>query len=200
MIISLKRIGKKPFFEVYDEDGELMGIADYDSVGKLKLKDGIDTDADILAEEIAESECRVAKSHSYYLLAKKDRSSGELAKKLSELGLGKKAVSYAVDEMISRGYVNNAEYAHRVALYYASSGYGPYRISLELKKKEFPQDIIDSEMDCITDEYDFAASLSDVCERKFGDVADVDYEQRAKISAFLARRGFSFEQISGFFK
>lgn len=200
MTVSLERIGKKPFFEVYDEDGEKLGIADYDTLSKLKLKDGTDVDPDILTEELEESEKRVARSHSYYLLAKRDRSSGEMKTKLTELGLSRGAVSFAVAEMIERGYVNDAEYAHRVALYYANAGYGPYRISTELKKKEFPQETVESETDAVSREFDFAASVLEVCERKYGDVSDADYAQKAKISAFLSRRGFSFEQISNIFR
>lgn len=197
MTVTLKRLGKKPFFAVLDEDGEPIGLMDFDSKSKLSLRDGGEIERETLLSEIEESERRIARSHSMFLLSRRDYSSGELVTKLTELPVSREAAEDAVERLRELGYINDADFARRVASHYFKSGYGPMKLKSELYRRGFDGETSQETLCGAQEENDFVASARELAEKKYGDLSELTYEQKAKVSAFLARRGFTYEQIRG---
>lgn len=196
MTVTLKRMGKKPFFCVVDEEGEPLGLIDFDAKSKLSLFDGCCADREELLSEIAESEKRIARSHSMFLLSRRDYSSGELVTKLTELPVSEEAARSAVERLCELGYINDSSFAGRVASHYVKGGYGPMKLRAELRRKGFDSETAEQAL-CETQEAnDFIASARAVAEKKYGDLTSLTYEEKGKISAYLARRGFTYEQIN----
>ena len=195
MTVTLKRIGKKPFFAVTDEDGEAVGLIDFDAKARLSLRDGCEVDREELCAEVEESEKRIARSHSLFLLSRRDYSGAELFGKLRELPVSAPAAQHAVEWLCELGYINDCDFAKRVASYYAKGGYGPMRLKNELRRRGFGDEAADMAMLTAEETSDFVASARALAEKKYGTLEGLSYEDKAKISAFLARRGFTYEQI-----
>ncbi len=195
MTVTFKRLGKKPFFVVSDEEGEHIGLIDFEGKAKLSLHDGCEANADELCAEIEESEKRIARSHSLFLLSRRDYSSAELFEKLRELPVNATAAQFAVEWLCELGYINDCDFARRVASHYAKGGYGPMRLKNELRRRGFGDEATDAAMFAAEETSDFVTSARALAEKKYGILEDLTYEEKAKVSAFLARRGFTYEQI-----
>ena len=196
MIIGLKRLGKKPFFTVTDEEGEPLGLVDFESKSKLRLSDGCEADEAGLTAEIAESEKRIARSYAFFLLSRRDYSTGELVKKLRELPVSEEAAQNAAERLTELGYLRDGEYAARVAAHYAAGGYGPLKVSAELRRRGFDPATADEVSALLEESFDFPEAAREEAVKKFGSVDDLSWEQKGKITAFLARRGYTYDQIS----
>lgn len=195
MKVGLKRLGKKPFFEVFTEEGERLGLVDFEGKAKLRLSQECEADEAELIAEIAESEKRIARSHAYFLLSRRDYSTGELVKKLRELPVGEEAARAAADRLTELGYIRDGEYASRVAAHYASAGCGPLKVSAELRRRGFDSATADEALALLEESFDFPEAARAEAEKKFGALGDLTYEQKGKITAFLARRGYTYDQI-----
>ena len=196
MTVGLKRLGKKPFFAVLDGEGEPLGLVDFEGKAKLRLADGCEADAAELEAEIAESEKRIARSHAFFLLSRRDYSTGELVKKLCELPVSAEAAQDAAARLTELGYLRDGDYAARVASHYAASGNGPLKVSAELRRRGFDSATAEEAMALLEESFDFPESARAEAEKKFGSLEDLSWEQKGKITAFLARRGFTYDQIS----
>ena len=77
-------------------------------------------------------------------------------------------------------------------------GYGPLRISQELKQKGISDEISDE----FLDERDpqWFELLQEIHRKKFGGLAPEDYAEQARQSRFLQYRGFTNDQIHRLFK
>ncbi len=196
MRVSLKRLGKKPFFAVLTEEGEPLGLVDFEGKGRLRLSDGCEADGAELEAEIAESEKRIARSHAYFLLSRRDYSTGELIKKLTELPVSEEAAEHAAAHLTELGYVRDGEYAARIAAHYAAAGNGPLKVSAELRRRGFDSATAEEALAALEESFDYPESARAEAEKKFGPLGELSWEQKGKITAFLARRGFTYDQIS----
>ena len=195
MKVELKRLGKKPFFSVTDEDGEMLWLVDFEGRGKLRSEGG-EADGTTVRATVAESEMRIARSHAYYLLSRRDHSTGELIKKLTELPVSRDAAEAAVSALCEMGYVRDGDYSERIALHYARSGYGPMKVSAELRRRGFDGATVDAALAFLEEEFDYVESARETAERKFGVLGELTYEEKGKITAYLARRGFTYGQAA----
>ena len=195
MTIGLKRLGKKPFFAVTGGEGEPLGLVDFESKAKLRLSDGCETDEAELTAEIAESEKRIARSHAFFLLSRRDYATGELVKKLRELPVSEQAARDAAARLTELGYLRDGDYAARVAAHYASAGNGPLKVSAELRRRGFDSATADQALAALEETFDFPEAARAEAEKKFGSLEDLSWEQKGKITAFLARRGYTYDQI-----
>lgn len=196
MTIGLKRLGKKPFFAVLTDEGEPLGLVDFEGKGRLRLADGGEADEAELTAEIAESEKRIARSHAFFLLSRRDYATGELVKKLRELPVSAEAANDAAERLTELGYLRDGEYAARVAAHYASGGNGPLKVSAELRRRGFDSATAEEALALLEENFDFPEAARAEAEKKFGTLEDLSWEQKGKITAFLARRGYTYDQIS----
>lgn len=143
-----------------------------------------------VAEEAAQ-----AKATALNLLARRPRAEKELATALRQRGYGPAAIQAAVDRMRELGYLDDADFARRWVANRASvSPRGGRLMELELRQKGVAQDVAREAID--EADLDDLAAARDVAETRMRRYADLDPPtRRRRLSAFLARRGFSPDVI-----
>lgn len=77
-------------------------------------------------------------------------------------------------------------------------GYGPLRISQELKQRGVCDNLITHYL--YAGEFDWRQRAGEIREKRFGKTLPTDYKDRAKQSRFLQSRGFSGEHIGQLFR
>jgi regulatory protein len=122
------------------------------------------------------------------LLARREHSTRELKAKLAVRGHADGEVRDAVDKLKDRRYQSDDRFAASLARSRAGQGYGPLRITLELKSHGLTAAAI-REAIAATD-CDWQASAAAQLRRRFGRADAADSSERARRAQFLLRRGF----------
>ena len=133
------------------------------------------------------------------LLTRQSYSSARLEEKLREKGISQENAAAAVACCIERGYVNDRALAERLIDVQESRGYGEYRISGYLRSKGINGELIEELLEKRKNEYspdERQEALHELC-RKLHRGRVWDKKERSRLSAALARRGFSWDEISG---
>jgi regulatory protein len=114
---------------------------------------------------------------------------------LKQRGYGPAAIQSAVDRMRELGYLDDADFARRwVANRAGVSPRGGRLMEMELRQKGVAQDVAREAIDeADLDDLAAARALAETRMRRY---ADLDQpSQRRRLTAFLARRGFSSDVI-----
>ena len=138
---------------------------------------------------------RAAQSAAVALLARRDYSSVELARKLSDRGYAAEAVAQALAEMGEARLVDDRRYGANVVAYRARRGQGPVRIRNELRRAGVAAETVESSLAADADSPDFVALAREARRRKFGADLPKDWKERSKQARFLQYRGFSTDHI-----
>ena len=135
---------------------------------------------------------RAAKERGLRYLTIKDRTEGEVIKKLTEAGFDEDVADGAVDALKALGYLNDSRYAMRyLAERVRTKSLSKKALRFELEQKGIAKDIIDvafSEFE--TDDEEVALRAA---RKKFGKYNLNDQKIERKVLNFLFHRGFSFE-------
>lgn len=132
------------------------------------------------------------------LLARRDHSQKELLNKLVLRGFSKDDVMPVIDELALQGWQDDLRYAENYARFRIQKGYGPIRISHELRQNG----IAAFDLDGIAQQEagGWMALLARVYSKKYSDDAVPDRNEWAKRSRFLLHRGFSGAMIGALFE
>ena len=96
------------------------------------------------------------------------------------------------DRLTDLGLLNDAEYARTVARHYAGKGYGPRKLRDELYRRGVPREFWEDALaDAGTDE----RQIDKLARQKLRG-AEPTRENLKKVSDYLARRGYGWEEIS----
>jgi len=127
------------------------------------------------------------------LLARREHSRHELARKLAQRGFADHVVGSALDELERTGALADARFADSFVRSRIAKGQGPQRIRAELAQRG----ITDSEADegLAAAEVDWLAAIRAVRAKRFGPELPRDYAERARQARFLQYRGFDGAQI-----
>ena len=112
--------------------------------------------------------------------------------KLNNKALTLLAAQEVAQRMAQVGLVDDREYASTVVRHYSRKGYGPAKIRDELYRRGVPREFWDEAME-ERDQGD--DKLRALVEKKLRGAAPTR-EELKKVSAYLARRGFGWEEIS----
>ena len=159
-------------------------------VASLRLFAGKDLDEETLAELRRDSRRSLCRDRALELLSHRPMSRRELEKKLLEKGEDEDAAQFSLDWLEERGYLNDGDYAARVARHYGAKGYGAGRIRAELSRRGVPREYWDEALQEAPAPDD---KLDKLISAKLRDPSDRDAVRR--LSASLARRGYSWEEI-----
>lgn len=123
---------------------------------------------------------------------KRPHSEKELRDKLAQKGASPEDIETVVALCVDYGFVNDGEYASMIVRHYASAGYGPGRIRMELKRRGVPPDYWEEAMEEFPEGNEtidrlLAARLrgKDISDRK----------ERDKAANALFRKGYSWDDI-----
>ena len=90
------------------------------------------------------------------------------------------------------GYLNDAAYAQRVVRHYSAKGFGEKKLRDELYRRGVPRQLWDEALAEVDDPAD---NIDAFVEKKLAG-KNVDRKELKKVSDALARRGFSWNDIS----
>jgi regulatory protein len=132
------------------------------------------------------------------LLTRRDYSTAELRRRLLDKGYPAEAVEAAVARGIALGYLDDARLIERLSRVLLAQGRaaGP-RLTLELRRRGFPRELIAPAVTAATGEGATEQALRELIARRFEtfDFATADERERRRVVAFLQRRGFPLERI-----
>lgn len=132
------------------------------------------------------------------LLARREHSRVELARKLQQRGAMPELLEPILDRLAEQGLLSDTRYLESMIRKRAQAGYGPLRIQEELQRQGIPSAEVRQALqnaDC-----DWAAQLEQVWRRKFDGVVPIDAKSRAKQARFLSYRGFPSDWISALWR
>jgi regulatory protein len=131
------------------------------------------------------------------LLARREHSRQELLAKLALRGFDRDDALPVIDELAEHGWQDDSRYAESYARFRIQKGYGPIRVSYELKQNG----IAAFDLEGIVQEEagSWMALLEQVYSKKYSHDTVLERNEWAKRSRFLLHRGFSGAMISALF-
>ncbi len=156
-----------------------------------KLKVGDEISCETAAElEQAYNKHKIKKSAARSL-AHHSMSKNDLSKKLKMRGFSEEESEQTADWFEEKGLVDDEKYASATAQYYKTRGYGKARIREELRRRGIDRGLCDNTVEALGSS---ESELNELIKKKLrGAVLDAD--NKRKLVAFLARRGFGFDEI-----
>ena len=132
-----------------------------------------------------------AKQRALKILDRRDVSRKMLLDKLTEKGISNTDAEEVADWLCGLGVVNDERFAGLVVRHYAAKGYGVRKIQDEFFKRRVPRDCWGQALEQLEapDE-----TIDRLIEKKLRG-KEVDRKELNRVSAFLARRGFSWNDI-----
>ena len=190
---------------VWLEDGTLLRIGEADVVS-FSLYAGMELDETQLDGLRMAQEQAKLKQKALSLLSARPMSQRELERKLSanprKKGMPEEGeeqreqrrdmAQQVAQRMAQVGLVNDREYASTVVRHYSRKGYGPAKIRDELYRRGVPRELWDQAMEELNQD---DRQLRALVEKKLRGAVPTR-EELKKVSAYLARRGFGWEEIS----
>lgn len=131
------------------------------------------------------------------VLALREHSRLELAKKLASLTEDSSLIEQVLDKLAQSDYLNDQRYADLLVRSSLSKGYGPIKLSYLLREKGVNSELAKAALD--EAEIDWQALAAHQRRKKFGEVLPANWQERARQSRFLAGRGFYLETINAVF-
>jgi regulatory protein len=127
------------------------------------------------------------------LLARREHSRRELARKLVARGFRDGVVAPVLDELERTGALANARFTDSFVRSRIAKGQGPQRIRAELAQRGILESAADEGLAAA--EVDWLAAIRAVRAKRFGAELPRDYAERARQARFLQYRGFDRAQI-----
>ena len=145
-----------------------------------------------------------SQKHIYHaalaLLARREHSSFELKQKLQKRFCDcEPLIEQAILKTQADGYLSDERFATAYARSRWQKGFGPERISNELKVKGISSDLSAVALNSATEELDEAAIIERTWRKKFK-LAPSDFNEKMKQIRFLRYRGFEQAQIESLFE
>lgn len=122
------------------------------------------------------------------LLTRREHSRRELRLKLRQGGYAGEESAAAIDRLGEQHYQDDGRFAQALIRTRAAQGYGPLRLSAELKSHGLADARIRAWLDAA--EVDWTVLAAEQLRRRYGGRAAADPAERARRAQFLLRRGF----------
>ncbi len=128
------------------------------------------------------------------LLARREYGAAELRQRLLRRGFLPEEVEKLLAELQEKGLQSDRRLVEGVTRRGLERGYGPLKVRDELRRRGVPDPLIDQVWQAIRPTWEEAGRQ--IYLRKFGPNPPSTVEERARRWRFLARRGFTAEQIA----
>ncbi len=186
----------------------LGGVRAFDVSAEVVAGAGLRVGTEMTAESVArlqsEDEPYRARARALRLLSLRDRCCQDLRARLRHAGFSENSTESAVEWLRRLGYVDDARFAEHYAAEKARSGWGARRIAAELARLGVDRRDIQAAAagaglggeDREEDERAGIEAALALSRRRFGGqfASDPDGASR-RLTAFLARRGFAWDEI-----
>lgn len=172
------------------EDGSILRVGQQE-IADFALYAGRELTEEEAAALTAGLRSRQMRERALELLSRKPQSRRELARKLNEWGAGPEEADAVCDRMEELGYLNEAAYAARIVEVYSARGFGEKKLRDELYRRGVPREEWDEALARVEDS---TQAIDDFLQKKLTGWTG-DRKQLQKVTAALARRGFSWSDI-----
>ncbi len=136
---------------------------------------------------------RKAKKRALYLLGERLMCRAELVQKLSKT-YGAQVAEEAAEYVAGLGYINDEEYAPKLAEYLIRrKHWGVRRVRLEMLHRGLDRELVENVLADISED-DLDEELMSLIEKKYA-LKVQDFDDRRRTIAALARRGYDFGAI-----
>lgn len=172
------------------EDGSILRIGEGEVID-FALYAGKELSEEEVAGLMACARCSGLKEKALELLTRKPQSRKELERKLKEWEATEEEQAAICDRMEELGYLNDASYASLVVRHYSAKGFGEKKLRDELYRRGVPRDLWDGALEQASDP---AEAIDAFAAKKLAG-KHPDRKELEKVSAALARRGYSWSDI-----
>ncbi len=138
-------------------------------------------------------------NYALFLLNLSMRTCGEVREKMKNRGYDAEVIDKVINSLLEDRYLNDQNYAevfiNNMKNY---KTWGRFMMKKKLYEKKLPKEMVDEELDKYVSEEDEVAIATRYVEKNFGEIKAVkklSYEDKQKIVARLASRGFGFGLI-----
>ena len=184
---------------LYLEDGNILRVSEQEMVS-FSLYAGMELTEELQQALTASARKSVAKAKALYYLSSRPLSRKELVDKLTarprerdkEPLADEELAQEIADRLEELGYLNDASYATTIVRHYGAKGYGERKVRDELYRRGIPRDLWDEALETAVDPED---GIDAFLQKKFRG-AMPDDKERKRASDALARRGYSWSDIS----
>jgi len=186
---------RKTRYNIHTEEGFLLALSD-ESVVRHHLKVGSTISSDLLEELREEDSLKYAKELAFKYVTYSPRSEKQLLKHLGQKEIDPTCAAEACRIMKEYGYINDESYARQYAEAYLKK-YSPYLVKQRLIAEGISKEIAENAV-ADADPKDQLKELYDKLCRKHE--KEEPLKRKKKICDALARRGFSWSEISPLFR
>ena len=172
------------------EDGSILRVGQQE-IADFALYAGRELTEEEAAALTAGLRSRQMRERALELLSRKPQSRRELTRKLNEWGAGPEEADAVCDRMEELGYLNEAAYAARIVEVYSARGFGEKKLRDELYRRGVPREEWDEALARVEDS---TQAIDDFLQKKLTGWTGYR-KQLQKVTAALARRGFSWSDI-----
>ena len=134
-----------------------------------------------------------ARNSAMRLLARREHSRTELRRKLVSRGFENDLVEELLQGLEDQDLLSDERFAMSLIASRAETGYGPNRISLELRNRGVSEELARDAL--AKAEVDWEERLTDQVARKFGSDPAQTFPEWARRARYLERRGFGQDAI-----
>jgi len=183
---------KKGRFLVTLENGDLLRVSENEMIS-FSLYNDKELDDETLERLRQSTSLTFFKEYALNALSARPMSRHELRRKLEEKDCPPGQALEIVDRLTELGYLNDAAYAVTLVRHYTAKGYGPYKIRDELFRRGVPREYWD---DALSQAEIPVETIDAFISRKLRGNDHPDQKDLKRVSDALARRGFSWNDIS----
>lgn len=150
-------------------------------------------------QEFAEAfdllEYQKARNYIVRYLSMQSASSNDFQRLFSERFVSQENADKVISEFQTMGYINDAEWLESFVRSQLARKTGPKMIEYKLRNKGFSEELIEELLErCCTEETQ-EDRLRTILQTKYKNKDLTDYNEKQKVIAALARKGFDFELI-----
>lgn len=162
-------------------------------VDEFMLKKGQELSGGALERIRGADALRKAKRRALYLLGSRQYCRGELLKKLLQ-NYGEDIARSAVDYVAELGYVNDEEYAPKLAEYLIhTKRWGLRRTRYEMLRRGLDEELVDNTLEEFSEE-EIDEEITALLEKRYSAKIQ-DYDDRRRTIAAFARRGYDYRAV-----
>ncbi|MGN0651018.1 MAG: regulatory protein RecX [Oscillospiraceae bacterium] len=174
-------------------DGDETVFVNCSVVSDFSLYKGMILDGDTLAQIKQSDSLRKARKRALYLLGTREYCYNELCKKLRE-SYDEDTARAAADSMREYGYINDEEYAPKLAEYLIhTKHYGVRKARWEMLQRGLDEYLVEDALAQFSDE-EIDEEITELLLRKYYSKLE-DFSARRRTIAALARRGYDYRAV-----
>jgi regulatory protein len=127
------------------------------------------------------------------LLARREHSTVELARKLRQKGCDAASTDEALDRLQTDGLLSDQRFTEAYINMRLQKGYGPQRILAELRERGIDTALAKSSIDRV--DADWHGIMRQQYSRKYAGEQPADYQERCKRIGYLQARGYPLDWV-----